>query len=229
MREGPSRVRDVMTKTVVAVGQDAPFKEIVRALEQWRVSAVPVVDDDRRVVGVVSEADLLPKEEFRDQRLTIGAPRERPLATARVGALRARELMSAPAVTVPRNAALPRAARLMAHHGYRRLPVTDESGRLTGIVSRADLLTVFLRPDKDIEDEVRRTVVGVLFPGLSRSVSVRVRDGVVTLSGRVPDARLVSVAARLAQSVEGVVAVESHLEGPPAAATEQAPDQLRAH
>lgn len=214
MHEGPYSVSDVMTLTVVAVGRAAPFKDIVRAMEQWRVSAVPVIDDGQQVVGVVSEADLLPEEEFLGSDPGLVGQRRRPAAPAGGGAPSAQELMSAPAVTVRADAPLARAARLMAVHGFRRLPVVDDEGGLIGIVSRSDLLKVFLRPDEEIEDEIRRTVVLVLFPGLSRTITVHVREGVVTLAGQIPDALLVAVAARLARAVEGVVGVESRLSGP---------------
>uniref|UniRef100_UPI000FCB2B5A BON domain-containing protein n=1 Tax=Actinacidiphila soli TaxID=2487275 RepID=UPI000FCB2B5A len=95
----------------------------------------------------------------------------------------------------------------------KRLPVIDAEGILTGIVSRSDLLKVFLRPDEDIEEEVRREVVGYLFPGEPSPVQVRVKDGVVTLSGTIPDTALVPVAARLARAIEGVVDIRCELTG----------------
>jgi osmotically-inducible protein OsmY len=100
----------------------------------------------------------------------------------------------------------------MAMRHVKRLPVVDDEGRLQGIVSRSDLLKVFLRRDEDIEEEVRRTVVSYLFPG--RDVAVSVQDGVVTLGGRIRDTSLVPVAARLTRAVEGVVDVDCRLTGP---------------
>ncbi|MGW2638872.1 CBS domain-containing protein [Streptomyces sp. NPDC001348] len=196
MPDTPHIVSDVMTLPVVAVGRDARFREIVRAMGQWKISAVPVVEGDGRVVGVVSEADLLPVEE----------PPGRGLS-------RAEELMSAPAVTVRPGTTLAQAARIMAARHVQRLPVVDDEDRLQGIVSRGDLLKVFLRPDEEIEEEVRRTVVSYLFPALGHTIHVSVHDGVVMLRGQVQDTSLVWVAERLVRAVEGVVGVEARLVG----------------
>src|SRR5436190_10270717 len=103
-----------MTRTVVAVGRDAPFKEIVRTMEQWKVSALPVLEGEGRVVGVVSEADLLPKEEFRDSDPDRYTQLQRLSDLAKAGAVTAGELMSSPAVTVHADSTLAQAARIMA-------------------------------------------------------------------------------------------------------------------
>ncbi|WP_424860383.1 CBS domain-containing protein [Streptomyces sp. MMS24-I29] len=206
-------VADVMTKTVVTVAPDTEFKEIVTVMERWKVTAVPVVDDESRVVGVVSEADLLAKEEFRARRIGMIEQMRRLGDTAKAGSVRAGDLMSSPAVTVRPDAPLPQAARLMADQRVKRLPVVDADGGLKGVVSRADLLKVFLRPDEALAADVRREVVDRLFPGAARAVEVAVAQGVVTLSGRIHDSSLIPVAARLAQSVEGVVDVDCRLEG----------------
>ncbi|MEU4084632.1 CBS domain-containing protein [Streptomyces aureus] len=210
----PHIVSDVMTRTVVAVGRAAGFKEIVRLMQQWRVSALPVVEDGGRVVGVVSEADLLPKEEFRDHCPDRRTRLRRTDDPARAGGVRAEELMTSPAVTVRASATLAQAARIMAHATVKRLPVVDERGELAGVVSRGDLLKVFLRGDEDIAEEVRREVVSRLFPASPVPVRVEVRDGAVILSGRVHDTSLVPVAARLVRAVEGVVDVSFELAGP---------------
>ncbi|MEU3709916.1 CBS domain-containing protein [Streptomyces catenulae] len=204
-------VADVMTRQVVAVRRDAGFKEIVAAMARWKVTAVPVVEGADRVVGVVSEADLLAKEEFHDHRTGMIEQRRRLDATAKAGARRAEDLMAAPAVTVGTGASLPQAARLMATHHVKRLPVVDEDGTLRGIVSRADLLKVFLRPDRDLAAEVRREVVEPLFPDAPRRIGVTVDGGVVTLSGEVTDTAVVPLAARLTRAVEGVVDVRCEL------------------
>ncbi|NIY70708.1 CBS domain-containing protein [Streptomyces malaysiensis] len=212
MSETPHIVGDVMTRTVVAVGRDAPFKELVQTLGQWRVSAMPVLEGEGRVIGVVSEADLLPKEEFRDSDPDRLQQLRRLPDLAKAGALTAEELMSSPAVTVHPDATLSEAARIMAIRGVKRLPVVDTEGKLLGIVSRGDLLKVFLRSDQDIEEEVRRTVVSYLFPG-DGGIHVRVDEGVVTLGGRLRDTARIPVAARLTRAVEGVVDVECHFRG----------------
>ncbi|ADI04474.1 putative CBS domain protein [Streptomyces bingchenggensis BCW-1] len=213
MSETPHQVSDVMTRTVVAVGRDASFKEMVRTMGQWRVSAMPVLEGEGRVVGVVSEADLLPKEEFRDSDPDRFEQLRRLPDLAKAGAVAAEELMSAPAVTVHAEATLAEAARIMAVRQVKRLPVVDSEGKLQGIVSRGDLLKVFLRPDEDIEEEVRRTVISYLFPGASHGVRVRVDEGVVTLGGQIPNTAMIPVAARLIRAVEGVVDVECHFTG----------------
>ncbi|MER6092294.1 CBS domain-containing protein [Streptomyces bluensis] len=225
MPETPHIVSDVMTRTVVAVGRDALFKEIIRTMEQWKVSAMPVLEGEGRVVGVVSEADLLPKEEFRDSDPNLLEQRRRLSDLAKAGAVTAGELMSAPAITVHSDATLAQAARIMAVRRVKRLPVIDDEGMLQGIVSRADLLKVFLRPDEEIEEEVRRTVVSYLFPAFSHAIHVNVHEGVVTLRGHISDTSLISVAVRLVRAVEGVVDVEPHLTGQSAAsgAPENAP------
>ncbi|WP_370409933.1 CBS domain-containing protein [Streptomyces fradiae] len=217
MTTQPFTVADVMTRKVVAVQSDADFKEIVTAMERWKITAVPVLAGEGRVVGIVSEADLLLKEEFRDHRLGLVEQLHRLEATAKAGSRRAEDLMTSPAVTVDPGASLPRAARLMAAHHVKRLPVVDEHGALLGIVSRSDLLKVFLRPDQDLVAEVRRDVVDHLFPLSRDRVAVRVDAGVVTLSGEVRDGALIPMAARLARAVEGVVDVRCELTARPGA------------
>ncbi|MCX2181418.1 CBS domain-containing protein [Streptomyces sp. SKN60] len=217
MTTQPFTVADVMTRKVVAVQSGADFKEIVAAMERWKITAVPVLEGEGRVVGIVSEADLLLKEEFRDHRLGLVEQLHRLEATAKAGSRRAEDLMTSPAVTVDPGASLPRAARLMAAHHVKRLPVVDEHGTILGIVSRSDLLKVFLRPDQDLVAEVRRDVVDHLFPLSRDRVAVRVDAGVVTLSGEVRDGALIPMAARLARAVEGVVDVRCELTARPGA------------
>ncbi|MBP2586160.1 CBS domain-containing protein [Streptomyces sp. PvR006] len=214
MTPQPFTVADVMTKKVVAVQPGAEFKEIVAAMERWKVTAVPVVEGEGRVVGVVSEADLLLKEEFHDHRLGLVEQMRRLDATAKAGSRRAEDLMTSPAVSVAPEASLPQAARLMASHHVKRLPVVGTNGTIQGIVSRSDLLKVFLRPDEDLSAEVRRDVVEHLFPLSQSRVDVRVDAGVVTLSGEVRDSALIPLAARLTRAVEGVVDVQCELTVP---------------
>ncbi|MFF9119980.1 CBS domain-containing protein [Streptomyces massasporeus] len=208
-------VSDVMTRTVVALATGATFKEIVRTMEGRRISALPVVDARRRVVGVVSEADLLRKEEFRDSAPDRGPRARPPEGLEKAQAITAVDLMTSPAVTVHPDATLAQAARLMALRKIKRLPVVDDDGVLRGIVSRPDLLRVFLRPDRDIAEEIRHEVLAGRLPDGIDSVRVEVNEGVVTLTGRVPDTSVVPLAVRLVRSVEGVVDVRSELTGPP--------------
>jgi CBS-domain-containing membrane protein len=174
---------------------------------------MPVLEGEGRVIGVVSEADLLPKEEFRDTDPSLYEERQRLSDVAKAGAVTAEDLMSTPAITVHPDVTLAHAARIMAVRHVKRLPVVDDVGMLQGIVSRADLLKVFLRSDEEIEEEVRRTVVSYLFPAFSHAIHVNVDEGVVTLRGHIRDTSLISVAVRLVRAVEGVVDVEPHLTG----------------
>ncbi|MEU1707061.1 CBS domain-containing protein [Streptomyces sp. NPDC005706] len=211
MAGSPYRVGDVMTRAVVAVGRKAPFKDIVERMEQWKVSALPVLEGDGRVIGVVSEADLLPKEEFRDSDPDRRTQLRRLPDMAKAGAVSADEVMSAPAVTVHADATLAEAARIMALRHVKRLPVVNAEGVLEGVVSRSDLLKVFLRPDDDLADEIRRDVVDVLFPAPVEPVHITVSDGVATLTGRVTDATRIPLAVGMVRAVEGVVGVDCHL------------------
>ncbi|MEV0966076.1 CBS domain-containing protein [Streptomyces sp. NPDC049910] len=212
----PYSVEDVMTRTVVAVAPHARFKDVVAAMGRWHVSAVPVVDDGRRVVGVVSETDLLRREELRGaDPAPVDRNRKLPGSAAGAGVVRAEDLMTAPPITVRAAATLPHAARLMARHHVKRLPVVDGRGALLGVVSRADLLKVFLRPDEDIAGDVQG-LVDRLFAGSLQGIRVAVADGVVTLRGTVGEGDLASVVGRLAQAVEGVVEVRCEFAGPAA-------------
>ncbi|MBM9617297.1 CBS domain-containing protein [Streptomyces zhihengii] len=215
-RRSPHHVGDVMTSTVVAVGPEARFKEIAAAMTQWRVTAVPVLEEEGRVVGVVSEADLLHKEELRDSEATLVGQREHLTDYAKAGGVTARDLMTAPAVTVRSDASLPQAARLMAEHAVKRLPVVDAHGVLKGIVSRSDLLKIFLRTDEDLAAEVRREVVDRFLPVSRPGIGVTVDKGRVTLTGPVGDPALIPVVERLARAVEGVVDVRCDLIAPTA-------------
>ncbi|MFK0113420.1 CBS domain-containing protein [Streptomyces sp. NPDC091217] len=221
----PHIVSDVMTTTVVSVGREAPFKELVQLMRDWQVSALPVVEGEGRVVGVVSEADLLHKEEFRDGDPDRYTQLRRINDLAKAGGLTAGELMTSPALTVRPAATLAQAARILARAKVKRLPVTDDLGVLQGVVSRADLLKVFLRDDEDIAEEVRREIVSYLFPAPGSVLRVDVHDGVVTLAGRIRDTSLIPVAARLVRAVEGVVDVDFDLSPHPAPATAADPER----
>jgi CBS domain-containing protein len=211
------RVGDVMTTNVTTVDRATPYKEIVRLLTEQRVSGLPVLKMGREVAGVVTEADLL-AEQARTARLRAGVRRGRWPGRAGHPALAAGELMTAPVVTIGPQVTVPAAARLMSTRHLRLLPVVDEKGQLAGVVSRRDLLTVFLRPDQEIAADVRQVLDEVL-PGAAREAAVSVRDGVVTLSGPLdPQAGghgdLILVAVRLMWHVNGVVDVIDRLGQP---------------
>jgi CBS domain-containing protein len=202
-------VRDVMTRRVVAVRGHAGYKEMVDALTGYGVSALPVVDEETRVVGLVSEADLLPKVEFAgdDPRAGLLARRARRTARAKAGGDTAADLMTAPAVTVDPDTTVVAAARLMESEAVKRLPVVDGDGRLVGIVARSDLLRVFLRGDGDIRAEVEADVLGRTLAIEPSDVDVEVRAGVVRLRGRVDRSSTARIAVRLTRAVTGVVDV----------------------
>jgi CBS-domain-containing membrane protein len=212
-------VSDVMTRHVVAVREDACYKEIVSALRYHRVSACPVIDESGKVIGLVSEADLLYKQ--TDPELPVGLIRlnwrlhEQTKATA----LTAVDLMTAPAIVIDPLAPLRVAAKLMQDQRVKRLPVVAADGRLVGIVTRSDVLGVFERPDADIWDEVVKTILAGEFSLDPDSFDITVRSGVVTLTGRCdgPDVAL-RLLARVRHS-EGVVGVRDRLHYP-----DQTPD-----
>lgn len=214
----PHIVADVMTRAVITANRKDSFKDLVRIMQDHRVGALPVVDAVGRVMGVVSQADLLPKEEFRNSDPDRYTQLRRLSDLAKAGSVTAEELMTSPALTVRAGATLAQAARTMARSRVKRLPVVDAAGRLEGVVSRADLLKVFLRDDEAIAEEIRQEVVAYLLPAPASAVWVEVREGVVLLSGRVRDRALVPVAARLARAVEGVVDVRFDLAGDGSAA-----------
>jgi CBS domain-containing protein len=201
----PHRVRDVMTTSVITVDRITPFKEIAGLLAQRKVSAVPVLAMGRKVVGVVSEADLLRMQGPAARPYRLGNPRHRWWGRETHLGYAAGKLMTAPPITIHPDATIPAAARLLNGHHIRRLPVVNPDGVLIGIVSRSDLLSVFLRPDTDIADEAREVVKPLL--GGPPDVTVGVRSGIVTLAGHAERGDLVPVAAGLIADIDGVVAV----------------------
>lgn len=203
-------VQDVMTSTVVTVADSAPFKEIVRLMQVHGVSALPVVDAQGRLVGIVSEADLLPKEasEIDGEHHLFGPRRKRAHKAA---GLVAAQLMSAPVAAVGPDATLREAARLTLERKVKRLPVVDAGGRIIGIVSRADLLKVFLRPDNEILDEVTKRVLLRILCLEAHTVKATVHDGVVRLDGVVEQRSMLPLVVGLVKGVSGVVGVDSHL------------------
>ncbi|MFF5262397.1 CBS domain-containing protein [Actinomadura viridis] len=206
-------VAHVMTRNVVTVTEDTPFAEIVEALAEHDIRAVPVIDEDRRVLGVVSDADLLRKEEYRDagEGRTLFEGRRRHAARLKAAAIDAAGLMTAPAVTLGPDMPVARAARILARHDVKQAPVVDDDGRLAGIVARADLLRLFLRSDEEIQDEiVREVLVHDLWQDPAR-VRVRVRDGVVGLTGTLEARSLIPICVRLTAATEGVVDVVEDL------------------
>jgi len=205
-------VRDVMTTDVVSVTVDTPFKAIVDTLATCRVSAVPVVDAEYKVVGVVSESDLLAKVVAGgDPRIRVGTGRaEKAERRRKSHAETAGELMRSPAVTVRPEASVVHAARVAAIEHVRRLPVVDAHGMLAGIVTRSDLLRVFLRDDRDIREHLE-TMFAEQFCIDTSSVDISVRDGVVTLTGQVERRGLIAPLLDAVRTTAGVIGVHDSL------------------
>ena len=196
-------IGDLMTTHVVAAFEEAGFKKLAVSLRMNGVSAMPVLDADHRVVGVVSESDLLLGLAAPDLEEAVLPAGEEP------GGPVARDLMSTPAVTVTADATPREAAERMRRHRIKRLPVVTGDGRLLGIVSRSDLLRVYFVSDGELRDTVERDVVRGEF-GLSE-VAVSVDDGVVRLDGTVPVRSVVPRLVRSVRRVEGVVRVHDRL------------------
>jgi CBS domain-containing protein len=212
-------VKDVMTTQVRWVRRNTPFAEIAVMLHQYRVSAFPVLNDTDQVIGVVSESDLLAKmalaggEDGMPGMITGILQQEQ---TEKARAVTAADLMTSPAATVSPDDTAEHAAQLMYLRRVKRLPVTDEYGNLAGIVSRADVLTVYGRPDGEISEEIRRDILLAESPGHPGAFDVRVTDGMVTLAGSPRTCAQGHDIARRARHVQGVVAVRDRLDYPPA-------------
>ncbi|MEV5955349.1 CBS domain-containing protein [Streptomyces sp. NPDC051987] len=205
-------VEELMTRPVVRAQRDTPFKELVRLLTENDVTAVPVVDDLGRPMGVVSEADLLRKSaDQADPSGRTPLPHLEAWERAKAEGALAEELMSAPAVCARPEWSVVEAARLMEAQQVKRLPVVDEADRLLGIVSRRDLLRVFLRGDDAIREEITRDLLRGTLGLQPADVAVTVRDGRVELSGTVEYRSLVPVVEQLCRGVDGVVSVAGNL------------------
>ncbi|MER6102939.1 CBS domain-containing protein [Streptomyces sp. NPDC001832] len=187
-------VCDLMTPTAISVQRETTFKEIARLLDEFGVTAVPVVDENGCAVGVVSEADLL-------RRRGSGS-----------GTNAAADLMSHPAITAAPEWSAVRAARVMEKYKVKRLPVVDSGGQLIGVLSRSDLLQLFLRRDHAIQEEILEDVLALTLRLSPSSLTVEVADGLVTLSGTVSRHSLVPIVLRLCRSVDGVVDVINRLD-----------------
>jgi CBS domain-containing protein len=203
------RVLDIMTIDVLTTTPDTTLKAAARMMVRAGVSGIPVVDDEGALVGIITEADFLEREADRsERRLLTTVIRDRgPVVDAEtVG-----EVMTRDPVVIFPEASVTEAARVMAHNHVKRLPVVDAAGELVGIVSRADVVAVFTRPDDVIEDEIREDIVKRVLLLDSDTLDVSVDNGVVSISGRVPtgtDARLLEA---LVRRIDGVVRLDSHV------------------
>lgn len=202
-----------MTTRVHVASPMTPFKILVRLIEENRVSAIPIVNQAGVAVGIVSEADLLLKE--RRVELESGANllhlRRQARERAKSEGLVASELMTSPPLSISIGATLTEAARRMQEHNVRRLIVVDAGGRIAGIVSRSDLLQVFLRSDEELRDEIVDKIVPTITPDQVSDVGVEVRYNVVTLRGEVDRRSDSEILERLSGELDGVVGVINRL------------------
>ena len=209
-----STVKDVMSTHVIAVRQNASYKDMAAMLHEQRVSAFPVLDDHNKVIGVVSESDLLTKEALEGTVPGMLQSMVSQREHARASAVTAAELMTKPPVTIGPDEPVTQAARLMYSRRLKRLPVTSDDGTLIGIVTRADVLSVYSRPDADIQREIIQDLIVAMFAGDPARFTVTVADGIVTIEGA-PETDLVGRdIIDAARHVEGVVAVRDRLSYP---------------
>lgn len=262
-------IDQVMSRDVIRAGPGDAYQDVARLLARHAISGVPVVDDDDKVLGVISETDLIYRQasqgkgqepgqgqgQGRDEGRgqgpgpgpgpagpAAGGPGEpaasrspalsrppgpwyarapisglaqltrrgrRDRTKARAGT--ADQLMSAPARTIGPRQSVAEAARVMAAHHVERLPVVDDEGRLMGIVTRSDLLSVFRRPDERIRDEIIEEVLVRTLWLAPHTIDVEIRDGVATLTGTLRRRSEAAIAVRLTGRVDGVVSVIDHL------------------
>ncbi|WNO70275.1 CBS domain-containing protein [Streptomyces sp. AM8-1-1] len=211
-----TKVGTVMVSDVITAEADTGFKEVARLLGDNRISGLPVVDDDEKVLGVISETDLMLRQaaavpgepEHRRRRIMTRAARTHD---DKERAETAGALMSIPAVTVHADETIAAAARTMAQRHLERLPVIDEEERLVGIVTRREILQVFLRRDEDIRREVVQEVIENALWLAPHAIDVHVQDGVVTLKGEVERRSEQPIALHLTRQVDGVVSVVDEL------------------
>jgi CBS domain-containing protein len=213
-----NKVGSVMTGDVVRAEYGTPFKEVARLLADHHISGLPVVDEDGEVIGVISETDLMVRQAATPD--PFDPPRRRRLPaltrsarqqTAKVKARTAGQLMTEPPVTVHADDSIVEAARTMAQRRVERLPVLDEEHRLVGIVTRRDLLQVFLRPDPEIRDQVVHEVLVRALWVPPHSIDVSVTEGVVTLTGQMERKSETEIAVSMTRQIDGVVAVVDRL------------------
>jgi CBS-domain-containing membrane protein len=206
-----STVRDVMTTRVVAVRTSASFREMAEMLRKTKISAFPVLDDTERVIGVVSEADMLVKEAVLADGTSVFAALRHFREDDKAAGVTAGDLMTSPAITISPDAPVPEAARVMYDRRIKRLPVVTTAGHLLGIISRVDVLAVFNRPDAEIRDEIIQRALPDSALTVPRDLRVEVSDGIVSVSGGPVSEQTGRSILDVLRHVQGVVAVRDRL------------------
>jgi CBS-domain-containing membrane protein len=209
-----STVKDVMSTHVIAVRQRAGYKEMAAMLRDQRVSAFPVIDDDNKVIGVVSETDLLAKEALEGTVPRTLQSLTRQRVRSQVNGLTAADLMTKPAVTIGPDKPVTDAARLMFNRRVKRLPVISDDGTLIGIVTRSDVLSVYSRPDAQVQHQVIQDLILGTFLCDPDQFTVTVKDGIVTIEGTPETSRVGQDIVDAIRHMEGVVAVRDRLSYP---------------
>lgn len=207
-------VKDVMSTHVIAVRGNATYKEMAARLHEMHVSAFPVLDEENRVIGIVSESDLMTKAALREMMPDVFGGMMRAREQAKAAGVTAEELMTAPPVTVAPDDTVTQAARLMYGRRVKRLPVVDQDRRLVGIVSRADVLSVYGKADLDIRRDLLDEVIAGKCGSDPDRFTVTVSDGVVTLEGTPETAADGHDIIDAARHADGVIAVRDRLAYP---------------
>jgi CBS domain-containing protein len=210
------KVREIMTSRVISVGPETPLKEVARELADNGISGVPVVDGEGRVLGVVSEADFLVKEQEPPTRppsllaWLLEASDGQRGRQDKLHATTAREAMTAPAIVIGPEHDIREAAALLTRNRINRLPVVED-GELVGIVTRADLVETFLVPDEVLERRIAEEILRDTMWMRPDEVQVRVREGVATLEGTVDRRSTATIIERLVGHLDGIVGIRSEL------------------
>lgn len=199
------RAREIMTTPVATAHPDTPLKDVAARMAANRVSGLPIIDGDGRLVGIVTESDFIRKFGLSSQQRFFG-PVHRARAEDAAAAVTAADLMTREVITSSPDASLRELARSMSDHHVNRIPIVDGEA-LKGIVTRADIVRVFARPDRAVADEIRWRLVHQLGIDGTR-LTVETQNGVVTLSGEVESRSDAVLAARMAAAMEGVVNVD---------------------
>lgn len=210
-------VRDVMTRSVLSVGPDTPLKDVARVLIDKRISGLPVVDDEAHVLGVVSEGDLLVKEQkstavhHRPLARVFGESEETKHLLAKAEARTAGDSMSSPAITIEPDASVQTAATLMIAHKVNRLPVIED-GKLVGIVTRADVIRTFVQSDEELVQEIRSEILVRRLWVDPAQFTVEVANGVATIHGRVGRRSTAAMVGHMVETLPGIVGVNADVE-----------------